>query len=88
MGSELRSFHAEERSVSGLIAKAIREPSLGQWIERTPEFMMEALSDTILEWKDSVLVRLDADAERLWVMEQPFPPGTQPTKSSFLSDDQ
>ena len=70
VGSELRGFHAEERSVSGLIAKAIREPSppIGQWIERTPGVYDGGgtLSDTILEWKDSVLVRLDADAERLW----------------------
>ena len=38
VGSELRGFHAEERSVAGLIAKAIQQPmpAIGQWTERTP----------------------------------------------------
>ena len=38
IGSELKGFHAEERSVAGLVAKAIKEPmpAIGHWIERTP----------------------------------------------------
>jgi tRNA (pseudouridine54-N1)-methyltransferase len=38
IGSELKGFHAEERSVAGLIGKAIKEPmpAIGQWVERSP----------------------------------------------------
>ena len=67
VGSELRGFHAEERSVAGLIAKAIREPmpAIGQWIERTPGVYDGGgqLSQTLKEWKDFDIIRLDADAE-------------------------
>jgi len=95
VGSELRGFHAEERSVAGLIAKAIREPlpAIGHWIERTPGLYDGGgkLSHTITEWKDSTLIRLDADAERLWKPESTIPIQSTPDKGSIaflLSDDQ
>jgi len=95
VGSELRGFHAEERSVAGLIAKVIREPlpAIGHWIERTPGLYDGggSLSHTLMEWKDSVTVRLDADAERLWNENSTIPMQTTPTEDSIaflLSDDQ
>ena len=95
VGSELRGFHAEERSVAGLIAKAIREPlpAIGHWVERTPGLYDGGgkLSHTIAEWKDSTLIRLDADAERLWKQESTIPIQSTPNKDSLaflLSDDQ
>ena len=95
VGSKLRGFHAEERSVAGLIAKAIREPlpAIGQWVERTPGLYDGGgkLSHTIAEWKDSTLIRLDADAERLWKQESTIPIQSTPNKDSLaflLSDDQ
>ena len=95
VGSELRGFHAEERSVAGLIAKVIREPlpAIGHWIERTPGLYDGggSLSHTLMEWKDSVTVRLDADADRLWNENSTIPMQSTPTKDSIaflLSDDQ
>ena len=95
VGSKLRGFHAEERSVAGLIAKAIREPlpAIGHWVERTPGLYDGGgkLSHTIAEWKDSTLIRLDADAERLWKQESTIPIQSTPNKDSLaflLSDDQ
>ncbi|MAK57752.1 MAG: hypothetical protein CML26_04225 [Rhizobiales bacterium] len=95
VGSELRGFHAEERSVAGLIAKVIREPlpAIGHWIERTPGLYDGggSLSHTLMEWKDSVTVRLDADAERLWNENSTVPMQSTPTEDSIaflLSDDQ
>ena len=95
VGSELRGFHAEERSVAGLIGKAIREPlpAIGHWVERTPGLYDGGgkLSHTIAEWKDSKLIRLDADAERLWKQESTIPIQSTPNKDSLaflLSDDQ
>ena len=95
VGSELRGFHAEERSVAGLIAKVIREPlpAIGHWIERTPGLYDGggSLSHTLMEWKDSATVRLDADAERLWNENSTIPIQSTPTEDSIaflLSDDQ
>ena len=95
VGSKLRGFHAEERSVAGLIGKAIREPlpAIGHWVERTPGLYDGGgkLSHTIAEWKDSTLIQLDADAERLWKQESTIPIQSTPNKDSLaflLSDDQ
>ena len=95
VGSELRGFHAEERSVAGLIAKVIREPlpAIGHWIQRTPGLYDGggSLSHTLREWKDCVTVRLDADAERLWNKNGTIPIQSTPTEESIaflLSDDQ
>ena len=95
VGSKLRGFHAEERSVAGLIAKAIREPlpAIGHWVERTPGLYDGGgkLSHTITEWKDSKLIRLDADAERLWKQESTIPIQSTTNEHSIaflLSDDQ
>ena len=95
VGSELRGFHAEERSVAGLIAKAIREPmpAIGQWIERTPGVYDGGgqLSQTLKEWKDFDIIRLDADAERLWKSGANIPTtsvSNPQTIAFILSDDQ
>lgn len=95
VGSELRGFHAEERSVAGLIAKAIREPmpAIGQWIERTPGVYDGGgqLSQTLKEWKDFDIIRLDADAERLWKSGANIPTtsvSNPQTIAFLLSDDQ
>ena len=95
VGSELRGFHAEERSVAGLIAKAIREPmpAIGQWIERTPGVYDGGgqLSQTLKEWKDFDIIRLDADAERLWKGGANIPTtsiSNPQTIAFLLSDDQ
>ena len=95
VGSELRGFHAEERSVAGLIAKVIREPlpAIGHWIQRTPGLYDGggSLTHTLTEWKDCVIVRLDADAERLWSENSTIPIQSTPTEDSIaflLSDDQ
>lgn len=95
IGSELRGFHAEERSVAGLIAKAIREPSpaIGQWIERTPGLYDGGgkLKHTLSEWSDSVTVRLDANGERLWKQDEAIPQNSEPNEQTItflLSDDQ
>ena len=95
IGSELRGFHAEERSVAGLIAKAIREPSpaIGQWIERTPGLYDGGgnLKHTLSEWSDSVIVRLDANGERLWKQDEAIPQDSEPNEQTItflLSDDQ
>ena len=95
IGSELRGFHAEERSVAGLIAKAIREasPAIGQWIERTPGLYDGGgnLKHTLSEWSDSVFVRLDANGERLWKQDELIPQKSVPNEQTItflLSDDQ
>ena len=95
VGTELRGFHAEERSVAGLIAKAIREPlpAIGQWIERTPGLYDGGgqLSHTLKEWKDSTIVRLDANGERLWKQDSTITNDSTPNHQSIaflLSDDQ
>ncbi len=95
VGSELRGFHAEERSVAGLIAKVIREPlpAIGHWIERTPGLYDGGgkLSHTLSEWGESIIVRLDAQAERLWKPQSSIPSESTPNNQSIaflLSDDQ
>ena len=95
VGSELRGFHAEERSVAGLVAKAIREPlpAIGQWIERTPGLYDGGgkLSHTLSEWNESTIVRLDANADRLWKSKSSIPLESKPNNQSIaflLSDDQ
>lgn len=95
VGSELRGFHAEERSVAGLIAKVLREPlpAIGQWVERTPGLYDGGgqLSQTLRDWSDSTLIRLDADAERLWKEESVIPTQSKSNQQSIaflLSDDQ
>ena len=95
VGSELKGFHAEERSVAGLIAKAIREPmpAIGQWVQRTPGLYDGGgqFTQTLKEWSDSVLVRLDADGERLWKENSTIPQksaSNHPSIAFVLSDDQ
>ncbi|OUV40805.1 MAG: hypothetical protein CMA18_007890 [Methanobacteriota archaeon] len=94
IGSELKGFHAEERSVAGLIAKAIKEPmpAIGHWIERTPGLYDGGgkLSHTIREWNDSTLIRLDAEGERLWSGDHKIPMESNPSSQNvafLLSDD-
>ena len=94
IGSELRGFHAEERSVAGLIAKSIKEPmpAIGQWVERSPGVYDGGgtLQRTLKEWQDTPLIRLDADAERLWNEEARLPSHSNSNSADvafILSDD-
>ena len=70
VGSELKGFHAEERSVAGLIAKSIKEPmpAIGQWVERSPGVYDGGgtVQRTLKEWQGTTLIRLDAEAKRFW----------------------
>lgn len=94
VGSELKGFHAEERSVAGLIAKSIKEPmpAIGQWVERSPGVYDGggALERTLNEWEDVHLIRLDAHADRLWAKEAHIPLESNPNSMNIaflLSDD-
>ena len=94
IGSELKGFHAEERSVAGLIAKSIKEPmpAIGQWVQRSPGVYDGGgtLERTLKEWKDTTLIRLDADAERLWNKKAVLPSTSNSNSTDIgfiLSDD-
>ena len=94
IGSELKGFHAEERSVAGLVAKAIKEPmpAIGQWVERSPGVYDGGgnLQRTLRDWKDTTLIRLDADAERLWTETARLPSISESNSTDIafiLSDD-
>lgn len=94
IGSELKGFHAEERSVAGLVAKAIKEPmpAIGQWVERSPGVYDGGgnLQRTLRDWKDTTLIRLDADAERLWTETARLPSISKSNSTDIafiLSDD-
>lgn len=69
-GAELKGFHAEERSIAGIIAKAIQEPQppIGHWFAISPGFSHGGgtLQHTLKEWETSTTIVLDADAPRLW----------------------
>ena len=90
----MRGFHAEERSVAGLIAKSIKEPmpAIGQWVERSPGVYDGGgtLERTLKDWKDTTLIRLDADSERLWNEKASLPTTSQSNSTDIafiLSDD-
>lgn len=94
IGSELKGFHAEERSVAGLVAKAIKEPmpAIGQWVERSSGVYDGGgnLQRTLRDWKDTTLIRLDADAERLWTETARLPSISKSNSTDIafiLSDD-
>ena len=94
IGSELKGFHAEERSVAGLIAKSIKEPmpAIGQWVQRSPGVYDGGgtLERTLKDWKDTTLIRLDADAERLWNKKAVLPSTSNSNSTDIgfiLSDD-
>ena len=70
VGSEIRGMHAEERSVAGLIAKIIKQPTppIGIW-RRVSEGLYESggdIKDTIRDHLESKIVVLDADQSSLW----------------------
>lgn len=94
IGTELKGFHAEERSVAGLISKSIKQPmpAIGQWIERSPGVYDGGgtLQRTIKDWENTTLIRLDADAERLWNEKAILPSASNPNSADIafiLSDD-
>ena len=74
VGSELIGLHAEERSVAGKIAAVLCEPMppRGHWIERSAGIYDGGgdLDLTVSEWKHPI-IRLEADAPRLYVGEIP-----------------
>ena len=73
VGQQIRGMHAEERSVAGLIAKIIKQPTppIGIW-RRVSEGLYESggdIHDTIREHSESKIVVLDADQESLWSLD-------------------
>ena len=69
----LYGMHAEERSVAGLIAKIIKQPTppIGIW-RRVSEGLYESggdIKDTIREHLESKIVVLDADQTSLWSLD-------------------
>lgn len=73
VGQQIRGMHAEERSVAGLIAKIIKQPTppIGIW-RRVSEGLYESggdIDDTIREHSESKIVVLDADQESLWSLD-------------------
>ncbi len=73
VGSEIRGMHAEERSVAGIIAKIIKQPTppIGIW-RRVSEGLYESggdIKDTIRDHLESKIVILDADQSSLWSLD-------------------
>jgi tRNA pseudouridine-54 N-methylase len=94
-GPALKGLHAEERSIAGTIAKALREPlpAIGRWEPISPGFEHGGgnLQTTLREWGEVTLVVLDADAPRLWQPNAALPTTSAPNASEVafvLSDDQ
>jgi tRNA pseudouridine-54 N-methylase len=86
VGSELKGVHAEERAVAGQIGKVIQlpTPARGQWIERSSGIYDGGgdIDNTISEWKDSAIIRLDAGAPRLWSVDSIIPQQSNPHSKS------
>jgi len=82
VGSELKGVHAEERAVAGQIGKVIQlpTPARGQWVERSSGIYDGGgdIDNTISEWKDSTIIRLDAEAPRLWNADSAIPHQSKP----------
>ena len=67
-------------------------PAIGQWIERSPGVYDGGgtLERTLKEWENVHLIRLDADAERLWKESASLPSDSNPNPMDIafvLSDD-
>ena len=77
VGSLLKGVHAEERAVGGQIAKVLREPvpARGHWIERSAGIFDSGgdIQHTLSEWEGVKVVRLEADAPRLWMDDSALP---------------
>ena len=85
VGSEIRGMHAEERSVAGLIAKIIKQPTppIGIW-RRVSEGLYESggdIKDTIRDHLESKIVILDADQSSLWSYDAKI------TNDEIINDD-
>lgn len=84
VGSELKGVYAEERAVAGLIAKVIKQacPPRGIWQKRMAGVYDSGgdIESTVKEWQDSTIIRLDANAPRLWA-DSPIPQTSQPLSS-------
>jgi tRNA pseudouridine-54 N-methylase len=94
-GPNLKGLHAEERSIAGTIAKALREPlpPVGRWETVSPGFEHGGgtLETTLREWGGIPVIMLDADAPRLWSPNASLPNQSQPHMVDLgfvLSDDQ
>ena len=87
VGGEVKGIHAEERSVAGQIAKVLREPvpPIGFWTKRSDGIYDSggSIEETLLDWQNSTIIALDANAERLWLEDSVIP-----IKSHPLSFDQ
>ena len=82
VGSELKGVHAEERAIAGQIGKVIQlpTPARGQWVKRSSGIYDCGgdIDNTITEWKDSTIIRLDAEAPRLWNADSAIPQLSKP----------
>jgi hypothetical protein len=55
-------------------------PARGQWVERSSGIYDGGgdIDNTISEWKDSTIIRLDAEAPRLWNTDSVIPQQSKP----------
>ena len=92
VGSELKGVHAEERAVAGQIGKVIQlpTPARGQWLQRSDGIYDGGgdIENTIAEWKDSTIIRLDAAGPRLWSADSIIPQQSKPHSKSVGEWDQ
>ena len=92
IGAELKGVHAEERAVAGQIGKVIQlpTPARGQWLQRSDGIYDGGgdIENTIAEWKDSTIIRLDAAGPRLWGVDSIIPQQSNPLSKSVGEWDQ
>ena len=92
VGAELKGVHAEERAVAGQIGKVIQlpTPARGQWLQRSDGIYDGGgdIENTISEWKDSTIIRLDAAGPRLWGVDSIIPQQSNPLSKSVGEWDQ
>jgi len=92
IGAELKGVHAEERAVAGQIGKVIQlpTPARGQWLQRSDGIYDGGgdIENTISEWKDSTIIRLDAAGPRLWGVDSIIPQQSNPLSKSVGEWDQ
>ena len=92
IGSEVIGLHAEERSIAGQIAKILKEPvpPIGSWTKRSVGIYDSggSIQETIREWEGSIIVALDADAERLWSEKANIPLKSNPHSFEFEQEEE
>jgi tRNA (pseudouridine54-N1)-methyltransferase len=92
IGSEVIGLHAEERSIAGQIGKILKEPvpPIGSWTKRSVGIYDSggSIQETIREWEGSIIVALDADAERLWSDKANIPLKSNPHSFEFEQEEE